>query len=68
MDGGIAVDKRRSRIQKVNLILNVILVLLLLVIIYYIVSNISILKYILTDPCKVCMEKTGATCLKVITP
>lgn len=44
-----------------NIITNLILILLFILIITYLAINIEHIKY-LSEPCKICMEKTGVTC------
>jgi len=50
--------------QRINLILNILIVILLLAIAIYGYIHIEEIRLLGTDPCKYCMEKTGALCYK----
>jgi len=41
------------------------LIVLLVIILIVLIKEIESVKFLLHDPCKVCMEKTGATCFKI---
>jgi hypothetical protein len=44
--------------------IRVALIFLLLILLIYMVKEIEAVKFLLYDPCKVCMEKSGAFCYK----
>jgi uncharacterized integral membrane protein len=59
-------SKRKSeRLRKLNILTNVFLIIVLVAIFIYILTNVESLKLLNGDVCKLCMQKTGATCFKV---
>lgn len=53
------------RVKRMALIADIVLIGIILGLVIYVVVEIESVKFLKHDPCQVCMEKTGATCLKV---
>ena len=60
-----ALIKKNIKINRIKIIADVILIIVILGISFYIVSEIESFKILGKDVCKMCMEKTGATCFKL---
>jgi len=56
--------KKQIRINKIKIYADIILVIIFLLIGYYIFKEIELFKTLSQDVCRMCMEKTGAICLK----
>jgi cytosine/uracil/thiamine/allantoin permease len=56
--------RKNIRINKIKIWADVILIIVFLVIAIYIFKEIELFKTLSQDVCRMCMEKTGATCFK----
>ena len=56
--------KKKIRINKIKIWADVILIIVFLLIAIYIIKEIELFKTLSQDVCRMCMEKTGATCFK----
>lgn len=54
--------KKSIRINRIKIVADVILIIVIGAIIFYIFNEIETFKVLGSDVCKMCMEKTGATC------
>jgi len=54
--------KKSIRINRIKIVADVILIIVLGLIGFYIFKEIETFKMLGSDVCKMCMEKTGATC------
>ena len=52
-------------LNKIRILVEIIMVILILVIGIYLFTNIELVKLLNQDICKICMEKTGATCFVI---
>jgi hypothetical protein len=58
--------KKSIALNRYKVITNVILIIVILVITIYVIANIEAFKVLSNDVCKMCMDKTGATCFKSV--
>lgn len=57
--------KRNISMNKMKVISNIILIVVFIAIAVYIIVNVEAFKAVGQDVCKLCMQKTGATCIKL---
>jgi cell division protein FtsB len=61
-------DKKQFLMNRMKVITNIILIAILLAIAIYMILNVEALKSLNGDVCKLCMQKTGAVCSRIIPP
>lgn len=57
--------KKQIKANRFKILMDVILIIILLGIFIYVFYNIESFKILGSDICKLCMEKTGANCIKL---
>lgn len=57
--------KKSIRMNRFKILMDIILILVIVGIGYYIFSEIESFKILGKDICELCMDKTGANCIKV---
>lgn len=60
--------KRNIKLNRYKVITNIILIIIFLAIGFYIFHEIEAFKSVAGDVCKLCMQKTGANCIKIASP
>jgi len=57
--------KKNIRLNKFKIVADVVLIVLISFIAYYVIREIELFKILGQDVCRLCTEKTGASCFKL---